>query len=202
MLARKFFFIVPLCAAVGVSGCATTSTLAAPTSRRQGQIGTYYEIDVGGKNWGDVKVWSPGAFPAKADGEREMVQLELRLRNDSSEELIVDLERSELEIVTKDRDSRKVHVVHHLEKTSGSDHIPPESTQRLELYFALPEDVAPRHIEALDLSWVIKTPAGIYSQSTPFVRQDNADRTQKRVVYSSWYPWYPWYPWPYSYWRP
>lgn len=186
-------------AAVGVStvvlslvaaACASSTAEFETVDGEEGRLGAHYEIDVRDTNFGDVRVWSRGAYPLETNGEKPVVQFNLRIRNDSDQPLRLALERTELELAT---DERRLYLVEEVARLNGPTEIPPLSTARLALYFRLPKDLKPGDISNLELSWVVMTPAGPFSESTPFKREHRRAGAQTQVVFSAWHPWYPWY---------
>lgn len=144
--------------------------------------GTYYELDVHERNWGDVRV-GPAAPPP---GEKGGLVFDLRIRNDSSEVLSVDLARFEVELI---RDRSKRDIVNAPSRSRGRAECPPGSTSRLRVTFTLPPKVSLDAVRGVELSWVVQTPAGPYSQSTLF-RRGEPPGARSEVIYTIWQPWY------------
>lgn len=156
---------------------------------------SYYELNVQDNNYGDVKVWSPGAYPTEVDGVVPMIHIRLRIRNDSTEPLELGLQEMDVSLVTE---GYRYVVVDDLEVTRGESTIPPQSMRRLALQVAIPPGLGPGGVEGFELNWQVKTPGGIYTQSTPFVQRVNGDYYYWRPYYYGpyWRPFYG-YNWPY-----
>ena len=178
--------------------CAGSTPQLEPVDAKRGRIGTHYEIEVDDRNWGDIRVWSSGTQPLETNGQEPSAQFSLRIRNDSDETIRLDLDRAELEVATEDHRLRLVDAPVRFE---GAPEIPPRSTGRVGLDFRLPVD--PEDIEGVELSWVVSTPGGPYSQSTPFVPDVKNLGDGPAVIYATTGPWDPYGPWrrsPYRWW--
>lgn len=164
--------------------CASTTPLQTVGAAR-GMIGAHYEIEVDEVNWGDVRVRSVGVEQPRRDAPH-VAQFNLRIRNDADVTLRVDLERTELEISTSDRDLLLIEApIRH----RGDVAIEPQRTGRLDVWFEFPSEPTPKDILGIELSWVITTPAGPFSESTPFVRETRKGSAETRVIYAA--PWAP-----------
>jgi hypothetical protein len=179
-----------LLAGLAAVGCGSSADYVATENTQK--VGpdlraAYYELEVGGQNVGDVRVWSPGGYKTEIDGEKErVVQGAMRIRNDSDQPLTLQLDRTYLEIVVEGHDFLTVEKP---SRVQGETTIPPNSSQRVDLFFTLPEGVDPKDVKGFELDWVVETAAGLYSQSTPFSRERDQTRYGYYPYYPSWY-WY------------
>lgn len=161
-----------------------------PTERSE-RIGrdlraAYYELTVDGRNVGDVRVWSPGGYDKRIDGEVEVIEIGLRIRNDSDAPIALRPARTSLDILTDDREFvtvRRPVVMPDPEELV----VPPGDMRTITLSYPVPGDMEPDDVEGFEFNWVLRTDYGPYSQSTPFVQDE--DR------YAYYY-----YPYPYAAW--
>jgi hypothetical protein len=155
------------------------------------QVSAYYELQVEGRNWGDVKVWSQGAYPKAVDGRTPVIHVGLRLRNDSNGPMDLRLDRTNIEINTRDR---QLLVVQEPIQTDGEMTVAPGSLERIALFYPLPEGLGAGDLLAFEVNWAVETGEVIHTHSTPFIREGNGR------PYHYWRPgFYPYYGWHLSY---
>lgn len=186
------------CALLATAACAGQAAFRPSEAEGQASgnnVGAYYEVAVDNRNFGDVKVASTGA--READEGPPFVELVLRVRNDGAEPLQLDLAATGVEMIVDDR----LVVVDAELAMDGSAIVPPGGLERLIVRYALPADTAPRDLSAFDFFWRIATPAGPFTQSTPFERV--VQRSGTAVIYQpalfwGWGPGFghPGRPWP------
>lgn len=166
--------------------CATEQPVFVPADQAGsksagGFTAAYYHIEVGGKRYGDVRVWSPGLQRGgDAKDELPRVQVDMRIRNDSGVPLELDASRLSVELLV-DKDFRSVSAA---PRISGDTTVAPEGVQRLQLIYSLPGDVEIGDLSGYEFSWSLRTPEGLFTQSTPFVRRP---RDRDRGMYGPYY---------------
>jgi hypothetical protein len=177
--------------AIALAGCSSSAEFR-PTENASKVTNemraAYYDLNIGGKRLGDVRVWSPGAHKVTIEGEKEkVVEVSLRLRNDTDQPWSLDLDRTYLELATEEHDFTSIQKP---TKVTGDTTVPASGMTRIDLVFTLPGDVGPKDVHGFEFDWAVKSPFGDYTQSTPFTRQINESR----------YYWYP--PYPYGWYDP
>jgi hypothetical protein len=159
-----------LIVALLVAGC-TRERLAfhplesSAEERYAGPIAVYYEVDIDRRNWGDVRVWSRGLFPAEDEEEGASIHVGLRLRNDTDS--AGELSESYIEVNSSTQTFEKIEIP---EKVTGERRVEPKEISRVDIRFDLPRAVDPDDVHSFEFNWAIQTPQGRYSQSTLFVR--------------------------------
>jgi hypothetical protein len=63
----------------------------AATELGPGHAAVYYDVEVDGRDLGDIRIWSPGAYRADVNGRERAIHVQLRMRNDSDVPLLLDL---------------------------------------------------------------------------------------------------------------
>jgi hypothetical protein len=143
-----------------------------------------YEVEVNEKDLGDIKLWSTGApddtaaLPAKKD---RLLQVGVRIRNDSEGPMRLDLGRTELEVRT---DDDRLWVIDAPLQVTGSVDIEAAKTERLELLFELPPGVKLKDVVGYELVWAMETTEGRLSRSSTFVRQRDEGGYYYRPYYA------------------
>lgn len=151
-------------------GCAHTTEYRPSRSVEDGDVAlsaAYYELAVGDRSWGDVKVWSEGAHPKHSGDGRPVIHVGLRVRNDQGKPIDVAVDRVNLELLTS---GERGLVVVESTSNSGATTVPAGEMERLAFNFSLPPDLTPHDVPSFEFNWAVRTPTGIYTESTPFVR--------------------------------
>jgi hypothetical protein len=167
---RTQLLLVTACTLAGlISGCASRTAryrpVQASTYTRTGQPAAYYPIRVSGETLGHVKVWSPGGFPVK-EGPG-VVDVHLRVRNDSNAPMTVEIARTDLELTTSDGTH---YVLSAPYKVTGETTVQPGLLGRVAIEYPLPSGVKAGDVNVFELNWDLQTSKGSYGDSTPFVR--------------------------------
>jgi hypothetical protein len=137
------------------------------------------EYQIGSKDGivGTARVWSMGTAQRLVQGqEREVLQIAFQIENHTSRPLSMNTDDLRLDLGVMDK-----RIIDGVEPvfTSGSLTIEPGKTQRVDVYFALPADVRPQHINAFQVKWKLTSRGLSYSQKTPFVES----QTERYVYY-------------------
>lgn len=188
-------------AAFGLLGCSNPEfrPLDARRSVPTDIAAATYEVEVNDKDLGDIKLWSTGApedsmqLPTKKE---RLLQVGLRIRNDSDGPMRLDLDRTELEVRTEDD---RLWVIDDPVQVIGSVDVAPTKTERLELLFELPPGVEVKEVVGYELVWAMDTSEGRLSRSSTFVRQ----KDEEGYYYRPYYPYgygYGGYGYGYPYW--
>lgn len=172
----------------------------AATKLAPGYVAAYYEVEKRQRNIGDVKIWSPGAYPAQINGEQTAIHVRMRVRNDTQEPLELALNETYVEITT---DERRFVTVRDEARVEGAATVEAISTTRLDLYYVLPGDLDADDVAAFELNWMLRTAEGVVTQTTPFVRDEEEPNVYWRPSFYFGYNYgYPYGPWPGPYWWP
>lgn len=150
--------------------------------------GAYYEVTIGQRKLGDVKIWSDGSFEDDDDVER--IHIGMRIRNDGEEPLRLVLEDTELELRTPEEEMFLV------EEEVGAPpvvEIGPRETRRFDLFYPLPEELDADELSGVELIWALEGPGGRVGRSTPFMRELRGGRYRGYATPYHPYP-YPFYP--------
>ena len=183
-----------------VSGCvAATAGVGAGYRANSGERHTSssaYQIRIGGEGLGRVRVWSMGVVQS-SDDDADLLDVHLRIRNESDAPMALNVDETDLEVVTPDG---RVHPVDAPELVSGGTTVAPGKVGKIGLRFVLPEGVEPDEIEGFDLEWTLDTGRGPYEEVTSFaVQEPRAHAAVFWPAYAPWwwdvaYPWGWWYP--------
>jgi hypothetical protein len=166
-----------------LAGCGAPEfrPLSADSSTPTDLAAARYDLKVdtqeGGKRRiGDAKVWSDGPprDGAIAPGDPDtMVEVALRLRNESDSPMRLDLGDTQLEVRTE---KDKLYVVDKVLEQIGDQQVLPNKTGRIDLVFQLPANVKIGDVSGYELVWAVKTEAGDrVAQSTTFIRAKNGN---------------------------
>lgn len=196
MQTRAPSLVVLALAAGGVLGCSNPEfrPLDARRSVPTELAAAQYEVDVNDKDLGEVKLWSTGApgeaiaLPTKRE---RLLQIGVRIRNDSPGPMRLDLASTELEVRTEDD---RLWVIEDPVQVIGAVDVAASSTERLELLYELPPGIEVKEVVGYELVWAMDTPEGRLSRSSTFVRQ----RDEGGYYYRP-YP-YGWAGYGYPYW--
>jgi hypothetical protein len=181
------WWMVPVLAAA--AGCAAEPTRFGAADGGRGSS-FYYEIENGGRNWGDIKVWSLGA--RELEGGVPGVEIGFRLRADADQPLEFDAAATTAEVGHDGRYER----VHPQAPAGSTLKAAPGAVETFVLRFPLPRGLEPEDIEEIEVNWAVRTPAGRMTFSSVFV-----PRIEDRRPYASYYgaSYGPWYRYP-GYW--
>jgi hypothetical protein len=178
MRALAFILLVTAsCASESAALRAADSPLNAPGA------GAYYEINPAQRTIGDVKVWSGGAHE---EGDKLVVDIGMRLRNNSEAPITIDTKGCGLEMV-REHDEQAIDDE---TTTSGETTIAPGGMGRVTLRYVLPAKTDLDKVTAFDFYWRLATSDGAFSHSTAFQRVTTASG----AYYS------PYWGYPYGYW--
>jgi hypothetical protein len=159
---------------------------------------SFYEVQVGGTDLGQVKVWSEGGKEVPAEGMKvPTIRVGMRLRNTDTGPLTLDVAHSDLEVTAK---NGNVVVLKEPAAVEGDTTVASGDLARVSLVYVLPQNLKPDDVEAFELNWLLDTPKGPFSRSTPFVREVTAPYGYYPGYYGPWAPYGPWGPW--DPWRP
>lgn len=169
------------------AGCAAEPDRFLPANG-QGSA-AYYELERDGRNWGDVKLWSPSP-----GGHADVFDVRFRVRNDGDVPIEVDLGATYAELTIDGRQER-ARPRNASEKLS----VPARETREFEVLFPLPRDAEPEDIDEAEVNWALSTPGGRLTHSTVFLPHYEDDgRLAYHYGYGYYRPWgWGWYdPWP------
>lgn len=152
-----------------------------------GYVAAQYDALVAGDVIGDVKVWSSGAFADDRSG-RTLVHVAFDLENDAN----VPYELSPHEVVIEGATTDGViRGPVELYYQDGDGRVAARRVARLDLWFAMPHGVEPRHLDAFQVRWAVHTTDGRYAQRTPFTEYaPPAGYALARGAYYYHSPWY------------
>jgi hypothetical protein len=132
-----------------------------------------YDLTESTHNVGDAQVWVE-----PTDEDSGLIRLGLRLRNEATLPLALDLADTSLEVRTVEG---RLFVVDELAEVVGEPTIPPRQTGRLELAFSLPPGVALDDLAGFELIWAVETDDGVrVVRSTAFARETWA-QSRRRI---------------------
>jgi hypothetical protein len=174
-------------AAAALCGCAASHQYFEPAERVQGQTVqgdkvAIYALTARGKNFGEAKIWSQGAY--ETDGGGNVVHVGIEVHNTG--DVPIELRARELLLDIMDEDHGPVRGLRTADTSVRV--IAPSAIADGNYLFALPPAVAPRNVVALRLHWRVHASDQTYAQRTPFVEE-------REGPYSPYYD----YPcWPYG----
>lgn len=147
------------------AACATESEAlrASDSSSSAPGAGAYYDINPKGVNLGDAKVWSNGA---REENDRIVVEVGLRIRNNTGEPLVLDLSGCGLEILS----TKDVQAVDDETSSAGNLSVAPGALERVTIKYTLPAKTDLDKVTGFDFYWRVQTPDGPYTHSTAFQR--------------------------------
>ncbi|MCO5169270.1 MAG: hypothetical protein M9894_23245 [Planctomycetes bacterium] len=148
-----------------LAGCTPTfRPLEANWATRSELATADYSLTEQDRNFGAAQVWL-----AEPDAGSRRVRLGLRLRNEGTSPLRIDLEDTELEVRTEDG---RLLVIPEIEAFLGEQVFAPQRTSRSELVFVLPEDLTLGDLVGFELVWAVVAEDGArLTRSTPFGRE-------------------------------
>lgn len=132
-----------------------------------------YDLTESTYNVGDAEVWLE-----PTDEEAGLIRLGMRLRNEATLPLSLDLGDTSLEVRT---DEGRMFVIDELAEVIGNDTVPPRQTGRVELAFPLPAGVELDDLVGFELIWAVETDDGVrVVRSTTFARETWA-QSRRRI---------------------
>lgn len=147
---------ITLAALAWLAGCAEPEfrPLQSKASTPVELAAASYDLQLGGDDLGDVKVWSRGTpeRPALDAPEDRQIAVGMRVRNDSDQPMRLDLDTTLLELYTAEGSHFPLSGPLQLR---GSTDIGAHTTRRLELLYALPEPIKLAEVEGYELSWAL-----------------------------------------------
>lgn len=154
--------LVGLTAAVA---CATDNEAlrASDSSSSAPGAGAYYDISPKGSSLGDVKVWSTGA---REENDLIVVEIGLRIRNNTGEPLSFDPTGCGLEIIS----SKDVQAVEDETSVTGTVSVAPGALERVTVKYTLPAKTDLDKVTGFDFYWRMQTSEGPFTHSTTFQR--------------------------------
>lgn len=192
---------------ISAGGCAARTAAYEPvnaTGRSGGGLpAAMYSVSIEKTRLASVKVWSGGGYQATIDGkEMPVVELRVRIRNQSDSPITLDTAGSDLELVNNDG---AIAVADTPVRVDGDTTVAPGALGRFGLIYALPSGLEPGSVVSLELNWELNTGKGPYTQSTAF--RQVGKRGVRWVYEPYWYgPWGygpygrdPYWGWPYGY---
>lgn len=175
---------------IALCGCAASRQYFEPAERVQGQTAqgdkvAIYPLTAAGKQFGEAKIWSHGAY--ETDGARSLVHVGLELHNTGV--AAIELRPSELRLDVMDGERGPLRGLKARDRATRV--IAPGAIDDASFLFELPPGVSPRDVVALRLHWQVHAGDTTYAQRTPFVEETEP------AAYAS--PYYYRYPcWPYG----
>jgi hypothetical protein len=164
---RRALFAPFAAIATALSACGSGSVAFQPVHMSGRAGGLYpvasYDLTVGTSELGKAKVWSEGVV--KPDGVR-VFDVQMSIRNTTREPIRVDIGKSTVAMTMHDGRSAPLGTPH---RVGGTYVVPPDSSERLGLRYALPQGVGPNDVANFDFDWHVASPAGEYAMSTRFV---------------------------------
>ena len=161
-------------AALGIvlAGCAASHQYFEPTEHVEGRTPegrklATYPLAVGEGSFGEVKVWSEGAYETKSD--ETLVRIGLEVHNTSGAAIELKPGDPNLEVIAKDYGP----ISGLRPEVDSSRAFPPGTVAEVRPTFALPPGISPRDIEAMRLHWRVQADGLSYAQSTPFTEEVN-----------------------------
>lgn len=123
----------------------------------------YYVISQGNYDFGDVRVWSGGAY--LGNGNVPLVGFDLSIRNDSDYPIGLDMNRTSLNVVMAD--GRTAYLGNPY-SVSGPYWVDPGDIQNVEFVYAMPPGLPTDYVDEFDLNWSLDLQSGIYGNTTTF----------------------------------
>jgi hypothetical protein len=194
---------VPLVAsfAVVAVACGPTARSFSPTEHVEsttieGHQEASYELGDKEDPRATVKVWSRGAEPVGADST--VIHVGFTVENSGSEPLTFQPGETRLDAIKTDRGATISNVP---PTDRGAVTVPPESSEDIELAFALPRGFTPEDVRGFRVQWSTTSPDGErHVEFTPFARDPDYD--YYAPYYDFYGPYYGYYPYHWSYWGP
>ena len=155
---------------LALCGCAAGPQYFEPAERVQGQTihgdsVAIYRLTAAGRQFGEAKLWSQGAY--ETDGKRNVVHVGFEIHNTG--ELPIELRANDLRLDVMDDDRGPLSGLRSRE--GNALQIAPGAIADASFLFELPPGLAPRNLIALRLHWNVHAGDKSYAQRTPFVEQ-------------------------------
>lgn len=184
-----------LAASALVAGCSSPDfrPLQADRSTPSELAAAQYDLKVDDHDLGDAKVWSKGTpgdalhLPIEA---KRLLEIGVRIRNDSDQPMRLDLRATDLELHT---DDERMYVVESPLQVNGVTDVQPGGLQRITLLYELPAGVKLKDIVGYELAWAVEAGDGRrITRSTTFRRAED-DRGYYYYPYGGFGYGYPYY---------
>lgn len=182
-------------ASVVVAGCSSPDfrPLSSDWSTPNELAAADYDLKAAGKDLGDAKVWSLGSpkeepdLPAKAN---RLIEIGVRIRNDSDAVMRLDLKASDLELHTEDE---RMYVVETPVRVDGVTDVDPGDLQRVTLLYELPAGVELKKVVGYELAWAVDAGDGRRITHSTTFRRAETDRGYYYYPYGGFGYGYPYY---------
>jgi hypothetical protein len=182
---------------LGLAACVAETATFRPADAGGGRRGrsaaTRFDIDVGGEDLGAIKIWSEGAYADPDNPAEVVIVVRLRIQNQSAAVMRLDLERSDVEVVT---DDRKLHLIEAPVSTTGTITVEPGQIGRVGLRYPIPKGLSPEELGGFDFNFTIDTARGVFLETASFGRQRAG--VHAAYFWPIWDPW--WWGYPYAPW--
>lgn len=184
---------IALCLVALATSCASNRYFRpaerANAETADGFLASQYELDINQQRWGEVRVWSEGAWVWAEEGESDtLLHVGIEIENALDSPLALNLAETRIEEVrvgdiTIDRiDTHDI---------VGEPQVDGHTVGKVHFEFTLPEGYSPRHVRSFRMRWQLLGPDDVlYEQHTPFTSQRS--RWGHRRYYAP----------PHWYWRP
>jgi hypothetical protein len=159
---------------------------------RAEEASAYQQLDLDGTTIGYARIWSRGILKHPEKPGLAM-HIGMRIKNDTPEEILLDLENTELQAHLNVNEGQTVTFKNVIEMM-GSDRIPPGTRTRIELLYMLPEEFNSNEVKLFEFNWAVKRNDRRLSLSTPFYRDPQRSRVYVASSYNPWYPLWASYP--------
>jgi len=163
--------VLGLIAVALLAGCAAQKQSFVPLERVHGQTQygyaqAYYPLQGPTGTFGEVTLWSRGAYPTH-DGST-VIHVAIAVHDTSATPIALDPADVHLTALrTRDGQLPDLPAA---ERTVVT--VAPQASAEVVLHFVVPGDVAPGEIEAFALAWAVHGPASVYYQRTPFAERE------------------------------
>jgi hypothetical protein len=147
----------------------------------RGDVAAEYDLQVDGRPFAELEVWSEGVWRDDADGrEGTLLHVGFDLENRTRATLWFDADDLYVDSVEiEDGGVAEAAPV----SVEGTSEIPPHGAARVEAVFEIADRVDPDDVRGFQAHWTLRTETRAYSQRTPFRRAPD--------VYEHGYPyWY------------
>lgn len=132
-----------------------------------------YDLTEATHNVGDAEVWVE-----ESDEESGLLRFGVRLRNEATLPLTLDLSDTSLEVRS---DDGRLFVIDEIAEVVGSQVVPPRQTGRVELAFDIPPGLELDDLVGFELVWAVETDDGVrVVRSTTFSRETWA-QSRRRI---------------------
>ena len=192
--------VTTLLAGAIAGGCGHRESFRpAETSRDfslEGYEAAAYDVSLGDRDVGEVKVWSAGAREVPFEGEtRTLLHVGLEVENASSSSLSINPADLYVDAVATDDEVLEGFTV---VAVNGPTSIAPGQSGRLDAYFEMPRGIEPDDLDAFQLRWALRDGREVHTEWTSFIERSYPYGYDDRYAYYYGYPYDPWYG-PYGY---